>query len=122
MPSRDPKVSAIAAAKAREAWEVPPSQVSVRGRLRIPSDLAAIWEEQDTEDRGMAWAIGCLLINHSMSYIVSSNDVTVILGQHSATGETIYDAILSLLKGYYGYELPQPNDLEERLMELDLLE
>lgn len=121
MPSRDPKVNAIATEKAREFWKVNPAQKSVRGRLRIPSDLAEIWEQQDTDDRGMAWAIGCILTNPAASYIVSTGDVTVILGQHSASGETQYDAVVSLVKSY-GYELPQPNKLEDRLNELGLLE
>lgn len=104
MPSRDPEISKAATQKAREAWMVNPEQTSVRGRLRIPSDLAEIWEQQDTDDRGMAWAIGCILTNPLTSYIVSSDGVTVIVGQHSATGETQYDAVVNLVQSY-GYEL-----------------
>lgn len=86
-------------------------------------NLVEQWNQQDTDDRGMAWAIGCILTSPSVSYILSGNDVTVILGQHSASGETQYDAVVNLVKSYgYDYELPQRNELEDRLNELGLLE
>lgn len=119
--NRNPKVNAIAAAKAREAWAVPARQVSVRGRLRIPADLVELWNLQDTDDRGLSWAVGCILSNPAASYIVGGDSVTVVLGHHSATGATQYDAVLGLL-GQYGYELPQSESFERRLEELDLLE
>lgn len=121
MPNRDPEINAIAAAKAREAWAIKPAQKAVRGSLRIPADLASIWEQQDSEDRGLAWAIGCLLTNSGASYIVNSDSVTVILNQHSATGKTQQDAIINLIQSY-GYEIPRLNELEQRLAEFDLLE
>lgn len=121
MPSRDPSISASAAAKAREAWEVPALQTSVRGRLRIPSDLVHLWNHQDTDDRGLSWAIGCILTNPAASYIVGNDNVTVILGQYSATGATQCEAVVGLVQSY-GYELPSTEDFEDRLTELGLLE
>ena len=121
MPNRDPSINAISTEKARESWKVSPSQTSVRGRLRIPTALSDIWETQDTGDRGLAWAVGCILTNPAASYVVGDDSVTVILGRHSATGSTQYKAVMSLVQSC-GYKLPQSNELEDRLNELGLLE
>lgn len=121
MPNRDPKINKIATSKAREAWMISPAQTSVRGRLRIPSDLIDTWEKQNTGDRGMSWAIGFILSSTAARYIVGNDEVTVILGQHSATASNQYEAVAALVQSY-GHEMSQSDGLDARLNELGLLE
>lgn len=138
-PSLDPKIQAKATAIARQAWAVKNGMAVVRGSLRIPEDLALVFEEQSTSDRGATWAAGHLIMNeiavlhavlhelsgHNASYIIDQQ-ITLLVGGEAFTANTHLEAILRAIAHYLPQEpkiFRRSNfDLEERLTELDLLE
>lgn len=126
-----------AAAIARKAWEVKPKYVAVRGSLRIPVNTESAFNEQSSEQRGSTWADGYLigrsslilyrilerLSGHGIS-MIAGDEVTLIVGQDSFSGESCIDALLKAISFYLALEPLQGSDdaLEKRLIELDLLE
>ena len=102
-----------AAAIARKARAIKDGELSVQSRLRIPSEMAASWTAQGSDDRGQTWADGIRVqrelgllyyaiakLNNSPlpSWIVDGDGVTVVMGDRSATGATQVDAAIKLLR------------------------